>query len=1164
MTSTPSGSTSSAVTGQVNGSVVQARDIGSVIINSSGGPWRRHVTASLDDRLAGLRAKVLEQWQHEVGVRGLHQPRPVRLRWRSTSRPVEVSSSREPLRGALSHDVTDRNPVAQELVDSRRADSRQQLVVLGAPGSGKSTLAVLYTLAAAADPEHPVPVLLSIAGWRPWDPNAAAGEPVEKWVARRIADDHPELAVGTDVLRQLWAGRRLVPVLDGLDEMPPSMLTLALADLDRSAGAGLDMVLTCRTAEYERGVSAGNALSHAAVVDIEPVGVDDAAVYLTQRETGRSRRWNQVLDLMRQEPDSPVAAALSTPLMISLARQIYRDPTTDPSELAALATADAVRQHLLTQFLPSVYPHERERTRSARWLSFLAHHLRDRVGDPNFEWWRLTLSAPTGVIAIMITVVAAALGAVLTPAVAFILGASSTMPVLPGVGAIVGVVVGVPAALRSMRAATVTGRAAKAGLVRAIVSGVARDIRVLLTVGSALVVSALVPGYLFARPVVVSVDFAFVRWARDMLSHNTSASIPALMIIIVTLGVITVTNGLSALSGGLPQRSTPRPRLLAPSVAVGLAIGMAFAFPLLPLGLLTPLGTGDGVGLWLLVAGSVGVPIGLTRWLATPAEEQAASSPENLLHWDRRALLATVTVSAVVGALATSLASLTFPEQDRPPALPVGLVLGVTIGSIVLISSGNAWLTYTMARLWLALVGRLPWRLNRFLRNAHAIGVLRQTGPAYQLRHDLLNDHLADQWRPAPAGVGPTVSRRRARRRSRRWLSPMVLASSLVLLVAAVPIIYVDNAPFHLDADIPHGHGMVLSLDGHTLAVIDSAARPPGSMSTPPTVRVFDVASGRLIRTVSAEPLTTAIQAIDLNADGSELTMITLDFGRYSYGGYLRHTAVWRWPAKGGPPTQLAGATARINGLAVNGTTAVRPTRSTFAFSPNGNTLAIAEGGETIQLWDLIGDRSLSRPVQPQETAELSIHDLAYSVDGRLLAVLHSNGSVAVIDVLTNAVIRSGLTVPISPERDSCLCLRVGNGGHTVSTVDGGRTVQLWNLDSGTLERTFDVGGQYFESPVLGYLDFRPFVLASNDFGSAALSGDGSTVAISHDDGKIELHDLAHDTTIRTLESAVQDEDIYGPKPNHLVFTADGRYLAATSPRTASGNSVQVWDTTKP
>lgn len=1119
MTSTYGGSTSNDVSGTVRGNIVQGGVIGSVVMNQFGGSRRRAGSVPVDDRLAGLRAKVAAQWRHEVGVRGLHQPRPVRLRWRSTSRPVEVSSPREPLRGALGHDVTDRLPVAHELVDAFGTDSRQQLVVLGAPGAGKTTLAILYTLAVAENKDHPVPILLSIAGWRPWDPNDAIGEPIETWVTRRIADDHPELAVDADVLRQLWAGKRLLPVLDGLDEMPQPLLAHALADLDRSAGAGLDMVLTCRTAEYEGGCAAGNVLAHAAVVDIEPVAVDDAAVYLTQRETAHSRRWNGVVELMRREPDGPVATALSTPLMISLVRQIYRDPASDPTEVTRFATSDAIGQHLLAHFLPSVYPRERERVRSTRWLSFLAHHLRDRVADPNYEWWRLHRSVPAAVIAIMIIVFATVLGAVLTPTVAVILGTSKGFGELVLPGSIIGVVVGVVAAPRSIPTATAGGRTSGPGLPRTIVTGVVRDIRILLTAASAIGVAALTVGYLFARLPTIGAVFGVVGWVRELWSPDSDTSIPALLIVFIVLGVITVTNGLSALNGGLPQRSTPRLRLLAPSVAVGLAIGMAVAFPFVPLGLLTPLGLGDGFGAWSLVAGSVGVPIGLTRWLAAPAEHQASSSPQNLLRWDRRALLVTVTATALVGALTTGLASLTFPAKDQPPILPISLIVGVVIGGVVLIGSGTSWLTYTLARLWLALIGRLPLRLNRFLRNAHAAGVLRQTGPAYQLRHDLLNDHLADLWRPRPVATGSNTTRHRARRR-RTWPSLLVLATSLVALAGSIPAIYLDNAPHVLDGQVKDAWGMVLSLDGRTLAAVDPSSRPP-------IVRVWDVPSGHLKRTLRPSPRVAAVAAIVLNGDGSELTLLTRSIVARPDAKAAFTTAVWRWQTEQGRPMlPLPGAASQLNDPAEVGAT----------FSPDGNAIAIARTDGTVQLWDLTADHAAGQRIGPVGPATIAIGSLAYSIDGRLLAVLVDDGSVAVVDLATRRVTR---TLPAGTIRLALhrLQFNVSTNGSTVAAVDDNGTAQMWSLDSGLLIKETGTGAANHRS--------------------VTLSSNGSTLASTSADGTIELRDLATDTVTGTLEPIEDESDAYSQMPVSLVFAPDGRSLAATT----LGDSLRVWDT---
>ena len=55
----------------------------------------------------------------------------------------------------------------------------------------------------------------------------------------------------------------------------------------------------------------------------------------------------------------------------------------------------------------------------------------------------------------------------------------------------------------------------------------------------------------------------------------------------------------------------------------------------------------------------------------------------------------------------------------------------------------SSWLSYSVTRVWLALTGRLPWRLMTFLEDARHRGVLRQAGPVCQFRHALLQERLA-------------------------------------------------------------------------------------------------------------------------------------------------------------------------------------------------------------------------------------------------------------------------------------------------------------------------------------------------------------------------------------------------------------------------------------
>lgn len=70
------------------------------------------------------------------------------------------------------------------------------------------------------------------------------------------------------------------------------------------------------------------------------------------------------------------------------------------------------------------------------------------------------------------------------------------------------------------------------------------------------------------------------------------------------------------------------------------------------------------------------------------------------------------------------------------------------------VSAWGHWLI--IARLWLPLTGRLPWRLRTFLDDAYDRGVLRQSGPVWEFRHERLQRHLAE---PVRGRADPALTR---------------------------------------------------------------------------------------------------------------------------------------------------------------------------------------------------------------------------------------------------------------------------------------------------------------------------------------------------------------------------------------------------------------------
>jgi hypothetical protein len=285
---------------------------------------------------------------------------------------------------------------------------RRQLVVIGAPGAGKTSLAVLLVCGLLRDrqPSEPVPVLLNMAGWNPLKEN------VNTWLTSRLAEQYPvlldEVRFGVDAVDRLLDQGRILPVLDGLDEMPEELHAAAVAGLTDAVGIDSPLVLTCRSQEYEHVIAnMGTPLARAAVVELEPVTGSQVAEYLPVGQIDGQGRWAQVTAHLMACPNGVLGKALSTPLMVYLARASYTPPRKDPAHLLTFTDAAEVEDHLLRDYLPSVYASGTPRRSSdvvasmrdyppdkaQEWLEFLARHLHQH-NTYHLAWWRLINAVP--------------------------------------------------------------------------------------------------------------------------------------------------------------------------------------------------------------------------------------------------------------------------------------------------------------------------------------------------------------------------------------------------------------------------------------------------------------------------------------------------------------------------------------------------------------------------------------------------------------------------------------------------------------------------------------------------------------------------------------------------------------------------------------------------
>jgi hypothetical protein len=157
-----------------------------------------------------------------------------------------------------------------------------------------------------------------------------------------------------------------------------------------------------------------------------------------------------------------------------------------------------------------------------------------------------------------------------------------------------------------------------------------------------------------------------------------------------------------------------------------------------------------------------GVLFGLIRWAQVPIGAEEATSPRSTLKTDRTLYLGLtslliftfIVVFALASGLSASAGFLAGFSNGLLRGLEGGVVLGLVLGL------AGAWPLYVLARSWLALRGRLPWRFSAFLEDAHELGILRRVGAVYQFRHADLQDRLV-AGRSTDSGHPQAVARER-------------------------------------------------------------------------------------------------------------------------------------------------------------------------------------------------------------------------------------------------------------------------------------------------------------------------------------------------------------------------------------------------------------------
>ena len=195
----------------------------------------------------------------------------------------------------------------------------------------------------------------------------------------------------------ILVNRYILPVLDGLDEgrSEPAAIMAALRAIDDQLG-GRPFVLTCRSEEFSQANGTGT-LHQATIVELQPLRPDEVRDILLRYEPASVHGpLAPVVAQLHDQPAGSLADALSTPFMVSLARDAGASLPEPPPDALVPEAAEAYRQTLIGASIRKAYSRDSQIApeQAQRYLRFLARHT-DKAG--RMPWWLLRREVPRAV-----------------------------------------------------------------------------------------------------------------------------------------------------------------------------------------------------------------------------------------------------------------------------------------------------------------------------------------------------------------------------------------------------------------------------------------------------------------------------------------------------------------------------------------------------------------------------------------------------------------------------------------------------------------------------------------------------------------------------------------------------------------------------------------------
>lgn len=304
---------------------------------------RQHLLATLATRYTKVQVDSLEQ-QVRIILGLKTRPKAVAPGWPQHLRYVR--SQRTIPSGTPIVDVFD--------------EAGGQLLILGLPGAGKTTLLLELAQAllarAQADQQKPIPVLVNLAEW------AKRSGPLDRWLSEAL---YPAANLSKPFAQQLLAGRHLLLLLDGLDEVAASKRVACITAINDycKTYSPMHIAVCSRTSEYN---ATRTLLDLMEAIEIVPIHRQRVFKALKQHSVTTAGLRGALAQ------DAYLRDLLTTPLMVHMAILAYAGQTVQ----AVAATSKEQRQkQLFTAYVRRMFQQRRATSYTPRQIMRGLHWL---------------------------------------------------------------------------------------------------------------------------------------------------------------------------------------------------------------------------------------------------------------------------------------------------------------------------------------------------------------------------------------------------------------------------------------------------------------------------------------------------------------------------------------------------------------------------------------------------------------------------------------------------------------------------------------------------------------------------------------------------------------------------------------------------------------------